>query len=103
MPVTAARPAGTGPLLEVQDVSVASARCTALTGVSLEIARGEIVAIIGPNGAGKTTLINVISGFYHPYEGRILFEGRDRTHLRPPTWRSSAWRARFRTSRCSRA
>ena len=44
---------------------------------------GEIVAIIGPNGAGKTTLLNVISGFYHPYEGRILFEGRDRTHLRP--------------------
>jgi branched-chain amino acid transport system ATP-binding protein len=52
--------------------------------VSLEIARGEIVAIIGPNGAGKTTLLNVISGFYHPYEGRIRFDGKDRTNLRPP-------------------
>src|SRR5919108_6653629 len=39
---------------------------------------------MGPTGAGKTTLINVISGFYRPYEGRILFEGRDRTHLAPP-------------------
>jgi branched-chain amino acid transport system ATP-binding protein len=51
--------------------------------VSLEIQRGEIVAIIGPNGAGKTTLLNVISGFYHPSEGQIRFEGRDRTDLRP--------------------
>ena len=55
----------------------------ALERVSLEIRRGEIVAIIGPNGAGKTTLLNVVSGFYHPYEGQILFEGRDRTQLRP--------------------
>jgi branched-chain amino acid transport system ATP-binding protein len=71
-------------LLEVEGVSVRFGALTALTKVSLAIARGEIVAIIGPNGAGKTTLINVISGFYRPYEGRILFQGRDRTHLRPP-------------------
>jgi branched-chain amino acid transport system ATP-binding protein len=68
----------------VVGVSVRFGALTALTQVSLEIARGEIVAIIGPNGAGKTTLINVISGFYRPYEGRILFEGRDRTRLKPP-------------------
>jgi branched-chain amino acid transport system ATP-binding protein len=55
----------------------------ALTRVSLEIRRGETVAIIGPNGAGKTTLLNVISGFYHASSGRILYEGQDRTHLRP--------------------
>jgi branched-chain amino acid transport system ATP-binding protein len=71
------------PLLEVDGISVRFGAVQALERVSLEILRGEIVAIIGPNGAGKTTLLNVVSGFYHPYEGQILFEGRDRTELRP--------------------
>jgi len=71
------------PLLEVDEVSVRFGAIQALDRVSLEIGRGEIVAIIGPNGAGKTTLLNVISGFYHPTAGRIRFEGRDRTRLRP--------------------
>jgi branched-chain amino acid transport system ATP-binding protein len=73
-----------GPLLEVDAVSVRFGALIALNQVSLAVHRGEIVAIIGPNGAGKTTLLNVISGFYHPYEGRIRFDGRDRTHLSPP-------------------
>jgi branched-chain amino acid transport system ATP-binding protein len=71
------------PLLEVNGISVRFGAVQALERVSLEIRRGEIVAIIGPNGAGKTTLLNVVSGFYRPYEGQILFEGRDRTALRP--------------------
>jgi branched-chain amino acid transport system ATP-binding protein len=71
------------PLLEVNGISVRFGAVQALEQVSLEIRRGEIVAIIGPNGAGKTTLLNVVSGFYHPYEGQILFEGHDRTELRP--------------------
>jgi branched-chain amino acid transport system ATP-binding protein len=71
------------PLLEVDGVSVRFGAVQALERVSLEIRRGEIVAIIGPNGAGKTTLLNVVSGFYQPSEGRIRFEGRDRTQLRP--------------------
>ena len=71
------------PLLEVDEVSVRFGAVQALERVSLEIRRGEIVAIIGPNGAGKTTLLNVVSGFYHPSEGRLRFEGSDRTHLRP--------------------
>ena len=73
-----------GPLLEVERVSVRFGALLALSDVSLNLQRGEILAIIGPNGAGKTTLLNVISGFYHPNEGRILFEGRDRTRLSPP-------------------
>ncbi len=73
-----------GPLLEVEGVSVRFGALLALHQVSLEIHRGEILAIIGPNGAGKTTLLNVISGFYHPYEGAIRFAGHDRTRLRPP-------------------
>jgi len=75
---------GDAALLEVEGVSVRFGALLALNRVSLRIRRGEIVAIIGPNGAGKTTLLNVISGFYHPYEGRIVFDGRDRTRLRPP-------------------
>ncbi|HEX5531877.1 MAG TPA: ABC transporter ATP-binding protein [Methylomirabilota bacterium] len=71
------------PLLAVDEVSVRFGAIQALDRVSLEIRRGEIAAIIGPNGAGKTTLLNVISGFYHPSEGHIRFEGRDRTRLRP--------------------
>ena len=71
------------PLLEVDGISVRFGAVRALERVSLEIRRGEIVAIIGLNGAGKTTLLNVVSGFYQPSEGRIRFEGRDRTQLRP--------------------
>jgi branched-chain amino acid transport system ATP-binding protein len=72
------------PLLEVDGISVRFGAVQALSRVSLDVRRGEILAIIGPNGAGKTTLLNVVSGFYHPYEGRILFEGRDRTRLSAP-------------------
>src|SRR5438876_8507805 len=71
------------PLLHVDDITVRFGAVQALADVSVDIFRGEIVAIIGPNGAGKTTLINVISGFYHPQQGRILFEGKDRTQLKP--------------------
>ena len=73
-----------GPLLQVEGISVRFGALLALNRLSLDVYQGEIVAIIGPNGAGKTTLLNVISGFYHPYEGRIAFDGRDRTHLSPP-------------------
>jgi branched-chain amino acid transport system ATP-binding protein len=85
-PIPDTRPAsglGRDPLLRVEAVSVRFGALQALSDVSVDIHQGEIVAIIGPNGAGKTTLINVISGFYHPQKGRILFEGKDRTHLKP--------------------
>jgi len=74
---------GGGPLLKVDGVSVRFGALVAVNRVSLEIQPGEILAIIGPNGAGKTTLLNAVSGFYHPYEGRIIFQGQDRTWLKP--------------------
>jgi len=73
--------AGPSALLEVEGISVRFGAVQALAGVSLVVREREILAIIGPNGAGKTTLLNVISGFYHPHEGRIRFAGRDRTRL----------------------
>jgi branched-chain amino acid transport system ATP-binding protein len=75
---------GSGPLLEIEGVTVRFGALVAVNAVSLDIRSGEILAIIGPNGAGKTTLLNVISGFYHASEGRVRFKGRDRTRLRPP-------------------
>jgi branched-chain amino acid transport system ATP-binding protein len=68
--------------LRVEDVHLAFGGVRALTGVGFQVQRGEVTSIIGPNGAGKTSMLNVISGFYRPTRGQILFEGRDRTHLR---------------------
>jgi branched-chain amino acid transport system ATP-binding protein len=75
--------AAAAPLLSVEAITMRFGAIHALSDVSVDIHRGEIVAIIGPNGAGKTTLLNAVSGFYHPQEGRILFQGKDRTHLKP--------------------
>jgi branched-chain amino acid transport system ATP-binding protein len=87
LPESAAAGPAAGPptetLLRVESITVRFGAVQALSDVSVDIHRGEIVAIIGPNGAGKTTLLNVISGFYHPQQGRIVFQGRDRTLLKP--------------------
>lgn len=68
-------------LLRVQNVVKRFGGLIALHGVSLEVERGEFVAVVGPNGSGKTTLLNVINGVYKPDNGRVYFEGRDVTDL----------------------
>ena len=50
-------------------------------GVSLDVARGEIVGILGPNGAGKTTLFNLIAGTVTPDQGAVHFDGADVSRL----------------------
>jgi branched-chain amino acid transport system ATP-binding protein len=55
----------------------------ALSGISLSVEPGELRAIIGPNGAGKTTLFNLISGFFPPSEGSIVFNGETITAVNP--------------------
>jgi branched-chain amino acid transport system ATP-binding protein len=70
-------------LLELQGVDAFYARIQALHGVSLTLDKGEIVALIGSNGAGKTTTLRTISGLMHPPAGRIVFDGRDISHLPP--------------------
>ena len=67
--------------LRLENISLAFGKLEALLQVYMELEEGEILAIIGPNGAGKTSLLNVISGFYHPQEGEVLFQGRRITHL----------------------
>ena len=56
----------------------------ALKDVSIRIEAGSVHALIGPNGAGKSSLLNCLSGFYHPWTGAVLFEGRDISATRPP-------------------
>jgi len=67
--------------LSVQDIHLNFGGVVALQGVGFEVQRGEIFSLIGPNGAGKTSMLNIISGFYHGNEGRIIFEGKDRTRM----------------------
>ncbi len=50
---------------------------------SFEVSRGLIFGLIGPNGSGKTTVFNLVTGFLQPTAGRIYFQGRDITGLRP--------------------
>lgn len=70
-------------LLEVDQIKKNFGGLTALAGVDILVSEGQIKSIIGPNGAGKTTLFNVINGFYHPNEGRILFRDKDITGFSP--------------------
>ena len=70
-------------LLAVENISLRFGGVRALSNVSFDIRKGEIRAIIGPNGAGKSSMLNVINGFYHPQEGRILWKGRARSRMRP--------------------
>ena len=68
-------------LLEVKNVTKRFGSLIAVGDVSLTVRKGELRAIIGPNGAGKTTFFNLISGFFRPTKGTIVFEGRDVTAL----------------------
>ncbi len=69
--------------LHVDSISLSFGGIRALNNVDFQVREGEICAVIGPNGAGKTSLINSINGFYHPQQGRIIFEGQDITQLPP--------------------
>ena len=69
-------------MLTVKDAVLSFGGIKALDQVSFEARSGEITAIIGPNGAGKTSLFNIISGFYRPQRGQILFDGVDITRMR---------------------
>lgn len=70
-------------LLVLENVGRRFGALQALSGISLSVERGELRAIIGPNGAGKTTLFNLISGFFPPTEGSIVFAGETITAVNP--------------------
>ena len=62
-------------ILHVENVTMQFGGVVAVNNLSLDVNRGEIVALIGPNGAGKTTAFNVITGVYEPTNGRVDFKG----------------------------
>lgn len=70
----------TTPFLEVRDLSLHFGGLKAVDGVSFTVNKSEIFSIIGPNGAGKTSIFNLISRFYNPTRGQLLFNGQDFTH-----------------------
>jgi branched-chain amino acid transport system ATP-binding protein len=70
-------------LLELHDVHVFYGRIQAIKGLSFTVGEGEVVTLIGANGAGKTTTLKAISGIRPVAEGKVLFDGRDITHVAP--------------------
>ncbi len=76
-------PSAPGPVLQCKTVERSFGGLVALSGVDMQIERGEIFGLVGPNGSGKTTLTNAITGFYPPQRGQILLHGQDITGLAP--------------------
>src|SRR3954454_1177159 len=69
--------------VELQGLAKSYGGALAVSGVSLDIAQGELVALLGPSGCGKTTTLRMIAGFIEATSGRILIGGREVTHLPP--------------------
>ncbi|WP_380055616.1 ABC transporter ATP-binding protein [Falsihalocynthiibacter sp. SS001] len=72
-----------GVMMEMKNITLRFGGVVAIENISFDIREGEIRAIIGPNGAGKSSMLNVISGFYNPQEGDVLFRGEKRPQMRP--------------------
>ena len=78
-------PVGSGaPLLAIDDLRVSYGAVSAVKGVSLSVAPGEVVALLGANGAGKSTTLRTISGLTRPRSGSIVFAG-ERIDRLPPS------------------
>ncbi len=70
-------------MLQVMDLRKNFGGVQAVDNINFHVDDGETVSIIGPNGAGKTTVFNLITGFYKPDGGSVLFQGREITRLSP--------------------
>lgn len=72
-------------ILRVENIEKHFGGITAVDGASFELEKGKITGLIGPNGAGKTTTFNMLSGFYKPDKGRVLFKGQPLESLMEPS------------------
>ncbi len=71
------------PILQVQGVTKDFGGLRANNNITFSVKKGELLGLIGPNGAGKSTLFNCIAGVYPVTSGRIYFDGREITNLKP--------------------
>lgn len=85
-------------LLRVEGLGIRFGGLHAVRDVTATIPAGQITAIIGPNGAGKSTFFNLISGFYKPTTGRIVFQGQDITRLKTHEVVASGMARTFQTT-----
>ena len=74
--------------LELRDVSKSFGEVHALRNVNFQLGRNEVVGLLGDNGAGKSTLIKILTGYYRPDEGDLLFEGQPVNDLTVPKARA---------------
>jgi branched-chain amino acid transport system ATP-binding protein len=72
-----------GVVMEMRNITLRFGGVVAIKDISFDIREGEIRAIIGPNGAGKSSMLNVISGFYNPQEGEVIYRGSKRPPMKP--------------------
>ncbi len=70
-------------MLSLRGVTVGYGKTPVLREVSLEVPRGEVVALLGANGAGKTTIMRTVMGFLKPWSGSVVFDGQDLGGQRP--------------------
>lgn len=70
-------------LLQSHELSISFGGLTAVDRLSLTVEKGMILGIIGPNGSGKTTFFNLVTGVYAPDSGKVIFDGKNITGLRP--------------------
>jgi branched-chain amino acid transport system ATP-binding protein len=70
-------------MLEIDNVSKRFGGLLALSDISFSVGTGEIVSLIGPNGAGKTTCLNLITGFFRPSAGKVVYRNDDITGQAP--------------------
>ena len=68
-------------MIKLEDIYKRFGKIEVLRGITLDVEKGEVVVIIGPSGAGKSTLLRCINLLERPTLGRVIFEGKDITHI----------------------
>ena len=82
----------TPPILDIQGVGKSFPGVKALTALSMQVRRGEVVAFVGENGAGKSTLLKILCGDYTLDEGTMRLDGADVSHASPLAARQAGFR-----------